>query len=153
MLLFDDLAFRWRLRRLLKRQNRIRKLYQPDLARARKEKDREREQSLAGEMFFETDLVENELAKLQHTYLTTQASRLLIPLPEFKLTDGKWRELPHIGGYALTADALFHLAREVRQERRERVELAFLWPSALVGLVGGVAGLVSAFVSWGEALR
>lgn len=147
MLLLDDLAFRWRLGRLLKDQDKISNRYQPDLERARRDKDWERENSVALDMFSERDFVDEKIARLQHAYLAKQARYLLIPLPEFKKEEGEWRELEQIGGYVLNDEALLRLARDVRQERRERIELAFLWPSALIGFVGGLVGLFSAFTN------
>lgn len=144
MLLWDDQVFRYRLRGFLKEQDRISKLYQPDLDRARKANDREQEHSVYFNMAHELDLVADQITQLQQRYLSKQARILLIPLPEFKQKDGDWRELHLIGGYALTGEALLRLARDVRQERRERLELVFLWPSALIGLVGGLVGIATA---------
>ena len=142
---FEDIKFRWRLRKLQKVEKKISDSYQSDIDRARADKDFEREQFHVSGMFFELDNVGSEIRWLQHRYVTSQAERLLIPVPKFDTKSKDWSCSDVDGRWSLSPENLARLAREVRQERRERLELVFLWPSALIGLVGGIVGIASVF--------
>lgn len=145
-MLIDDMIFRWKLRRLQKATAKIWAGYGPELDKARAAKDWNEEQSIAASAFFEVDTVRAGLLQLQHNYVTKQAEQLLLPIPPFDTKSANWTKSDRTGVWTLSPELLARLAREVRQERRERVELMFLWPSAFIGLVGGLVGILTAFL-------
>ncbi len=142
----EDIQFRLRLRKLQKKEEKVAAHYQPRLEHAREKEDWDEEQAIASTMLFEMDMLHDEINRLQHNYVTSQAKRLLIPIPDFSTTSTDWKRSETDGRWALSDENLARIAREVRQERRERLELVFLWPSALIGFIGGIAGIVSAFL-------
>lgn len=142
---FDDLCFRRRLARLQKAKSKTIDAYQDDIEKARKAENWEQEQAHAGDMFHEVDMIDDEISALQHRYVTRQAEQLLIPLPKFDAKSSEWRCSEIDGRWRLADEALFDLSRQVRRERRERIELVFLLPAAVIGLVGGLVGIATAF--------
>ncbi len=144
-MLLEDMFFRWNLKRLQKREDKISIMYQADIDKARAAKDWNEEQTIVLIMYHETDLVKSEIRQLQHNYVTKQAERLLLPVPRFSTKSPDWECLDIDGKWFLSQEVLARLGREVRHERRERLELAFLWPASLIGLIGGIAGIATAF--------
>ncbi|KIC17028.1 MULTISPECIES: hypothetical protein [unclassified Leisingera] len=141
----EDAKFQLKLRELQKSNKKVWDHFSPKIDAAREAKQFEEEQLIASEAFWESDQVRDEIHNLQHRYVQKQAERLLIPMPKFKTKDGEWEQSQFDGFWRLNEAALSALAREVRQERRERLELAFLWPSSIIGFVGGLVGIASAF--------
>ena len=91
----------------------------------------------------EQQLVEDELAVLTTSYLTSVARRMFIPVPEFKTEGGAWEEASTTGRYHLNAEALSALRSAVRKEQKEKHEIWLLWLAALTGLVGAITGLAA----------
>lgn len=145
MMWLDDVRFRRQLARLQKAKSKTIDAYQDDIEKARNAKDWDQEQYHASGMFHEVDMIDDEISALQHKYVTRQAEQLLIPLPKFNTKSSEWRCSEIDGRWRLADEMLFDVARTVRRERRERVELAFLFPAAFIGVVGGVVGIATAF--------
>ncbi len=145
MMWLEDAKFRRQLAKLQKTKRKIDDHYDLKISEARDAKEWELEEMHASEMFHELDMVEADIRWLQHRYVTRQAEQLLVPVPKFSTKSESWLKSDFDGRWRLTDDALDVLGQRVRQERRERVELLFLWPSAFIGFVGGIVGIVSAF--------
>jgi hypothetical protein len=143
---WDDWKFRRKVKRLHQEREKLSRTFDAEIRAATEAKDRERVQSLHSEMGHELGMVGSEIQLEQHKYITKHANLLLVPLPPFKSEGGEWEELYAFGSWILTPQALAHLRREVRQERRERIEMVFLWPASFIGFVGGIVGIVSAFL-------
>lgn len=141
----DDIWFRWELSKLQKKKSRVWDDYGKDLEEARASKDWDRERDLASEAFAVEALHGWEIRSLQHNYITKQAEVLLLPRPSYRSSDDEWEHCEHDDRWYLNAEILSILAKEIRRERRERAEMLFLWPMSLIGAVGGVIGIVSAF--------
>ena len=141
----EDFRFSRDLGKFQKNMAQTSKAYQVDLDRARENRSWEEEQSIAGSMFHELDMIRDEIRSCQHRYITRQAEKLLIPLPPFDTKSKDWVQSEFDGRWAFSSKVLAQLGKEVRQERRERLELVFLWPSSLIGLVGGLVGIASIF--------
>ncbi|SDW76807.1 hypothetical protein SAMN05444358_1011706 [Ruegeria halocynthiae] len=144
MMWLEDAKFRGQLAKLQKDKRKVGDYYDPKIAAAREAKQWEQEQMHSSEMFHELDMVEAEIRWLQHRYVTRQAERLLVPIPKFGTKSDSWLQSDHDGRWRLNDDVLDVVGQRVRQERRERIELLFLWPSAFIGFIGGVTGIVSA---------
>ena len=144
-MIVEDILFRMELRKLQAEEQAVVDSFDPEIQKARSNKNWEQENIIASQMFFEKDNVRSEIWNLQHRYITRQADRLLLPIPKFDMASTDWRHSEFDGKWTLSSEALARLGREVRQERRERLELAFLWPSAMIGLIGGLVGVLSAF--------
>jgi len=144
-MIFEDIQFRRALKKLQAEEQAVIDAYDPDIQKAREAKNWEQEQSIASQMFFEQDNVKSEIHSLQHRYVTSQAEKLLLSIPKFDTDSPDWKKSDFDGRWTLSLEVLARLGREVRQERRERLELTFLWPSAMIGLVGGLIGIFTAF--------
>ena len=144
-MLLEDRKFSKELRRLQKAMADIQADFDSEAEKARNAKDYESEQAAASQYFFERDMIDSDIQWLQHRYLVRQAERLLLPVPEFNTKGEDWVRSEHDGRWRLNKEILASLSKEVRRERRERMEFFFLLPSALIGLVGGLLG-VAAFV-------
>ncbi|WP_299969186.1 hypothetical protein [uncultured Roseobacter sp.] len=145
VMIFEDMKFRQRLKKLQTAEQAVMDAYDPDIQKARADKNWDEEQGIASMMFSERDSVRSEILSLQHRYITKQADRLLLPIPKFDTKSSDWIYSEYSGRWTLSPDVLTRLGREVRQERRERLELTFLWPSAMIGLLGGLIGIFTAF--------
>lgn len=144
-MIFEDVKFRRALKKLQAKEKTVIEAYDPDIQKARKDRNWEQEQGIASRMFSELDNVRREIHNLQHAYVTSQADKLLLPIPEFDTASPDWKNSDFDGRWTLSLEVLARLGREVRQERRERLELTFLWPSAMIGLIGGLIGIFTAF--------
>lgn len=130
-MILEDLKFRRELKKLQKAKQAIHDAYDPKIpAKPTSQEEYEEQQSELGNMFAELGQADAEISLLQHRYITKQAERLLLPVPEYHEKSPAWKYLEFDDRWRLTADALARLGREVRMERRERFELIFLWPSA-----------------------
>lgn len=137
----EDWRFNSDLRKLQKAMARVTDGYHVELDKA---SDWDHEQMIAGDMWNDLETIRDEVRSRQHGYITKQADRLLLPLPPFDAESGDWVRSDSDHAWTLSPEVLARLGREVRQERRERLELVFLWPSSVLGLVGGIAGIASA---------
>ncbi|WP_039017607.1 hypothetical protein [Halocynthiibacter namhaensis] len=142
----DDIWFRWELAKLQKKKASVWEDYREDLETAEASKDWDSEREVASEAFTVEELHGWEIRSLQHNYVTKQAEVLLLPMPSYRSSDVEWEYCEHDDRWYLNAEILSTLAKEVRRERRERAEILFLWPMSLIGAVGGVIGIVSAFL-------
>ncbi len=141
----SDIKFRIKLSSLQRQKRRTEASYKKAIEKARTEKNDDAEQTEVSSMFAETDLLDEKIRKIWHNYLIENADKLLIPYPKYVEESKGWVRSEISGDWTLTEEALAKLSGEVRRERRERIEMVFLWPSALVGLLGGVMGIISYF--------
>jgi hypothetical protein len=140
--MFGYLRFRWKLGQLERERRRVEKINAAEIATARKRNASADdiyviENDAAGDYFHFQD----EIKKLHSRYLSSQASRLLIPYPQLN-DDSMWeREGPN--HFYLTEHGINHMRAAIRAERKARVELFLMWMPGVVGILGALIGLVA----------
>jgi len=94
---------------------------------------------------------QDRIALLETEYLTSQARKHLVPMPKVPAEiydgapdpSGKWR-CQNLGfDCLLTDEAVRELRRELRADRRERLEIVRSWVAGLTGLIGVIIGLLA----------
>jgi hypothetical protein len=124
----------------------LEKKYEVELKAAKKRKASADEIHLiendgAGDYFHFQD----EIKQLHSRYLTTQASRLLIPRPP--MNDDEMWESDGPNRFFITEHGIDHMRAAIRAERKARVELFLMWMPGVVGILGALIGLVAVLTS------
>src|SRR5262249_47561304 len=93
----------------------------------------------------EVMLVDEQISRLQTTYLLEQAERYLLPQPPFKTDteDAAWERAILSPQHHLKDIAIAELRAVVRREKKERSERWKSWIPLLTGLAGAIIGLIS----------
>jgi hypothetical protein len=138
----DAYRHRRKVTAILQAQEDFSQEFREKIKAAEKAKDRDTYDGLVSEMFFETDLSDNEVARLETTFLTREARRYMIPVPPLKESDA-WEESSVDARHYLTFAAMRDLRNRIREERRLRAEPVTIWLPLAIGLIGAVTGLVS----------
>jgi hypothetical protein len=142
--MFDSVQHYFTLRSLQNQKDRVRAKYKCELEQARRDKKSKDDLHEIGvEEFLELDLIDDEIAQLQYTFLVRRAEKLLIPIPEFNTDSAAWRESHVTGQWRLTDDALHSLRMAIRKEQTERREHWQSWLTLIIGLIGALIGLAS----------
>jgi hypothetical protein len=142
--MFDSVQHYCRLGSLQNQKDRVRAKYKCELEQARRDKKSKDElHEIGAEEFAELDLIDDEIAQLQYTFLVRRAENLLIPIPEFDTDSPSWRESHITGKWRLTNDALHSLRMAIRKEQTERREHWQSWLTLIIGLIGALIGLAS----------
>ena len=135
----------WRLRLELRSLSRF---YGRLRSKAKTEQER---QDLLGEMFSQTDPLEEELKAIFTHRLLKKASRLHVPVPDSQIDDQTGRGENWICGYTgkyyLTPKGVSKVREEIRKEQKarwERWENLRAWLTLIFSLIGAAAGLIAA---------
>jgi hypothetical protein len=150
--MFDRLRYRYHLDRLQREKRQTQRSFQKAWIKAKAEEKSEDDlQVLLAEENHELNFIEDNIHQLLHTYLTSEAEKHFVPVPEFdfrrKRSDesdsGKWERSDVSDRYRLTQDAIRELRSAIRAERKESSELARSWLTGLTGLIGVLIGLLA----------
>lgn len=130
----------WRVRLELRSLYRV---YGRLESKAKTEQER---QDLLGEMFAQTDPLEEELEVIFTHHLLKKASWLHVPVPDSKIGDQTGRGENWIRGYTgkyyLTPTGVPKVREEIRKERKARWENFRAWLTLLFAFLGAVAGFI-----------
>lgn len=110
---------------------------------------------LGQNLFDQMEINRDKIALLKTRYLTSQADKHLVPIPEMSDADilgqydplSKWRRSKHDVFLRLTDNGIRELRLALRADRRERLEIIRSWTttiiSSLTGLIGVLIGLAA----------
>ena len=143
-MLFDSFLFNRKIRILQKEREECWDSYRSDLESAKNNKDEDKYQSILAEVYFFTDQIDEKIRWEQHIYVKSQAERFLIPFPEYNKDNGDWVQPLVNGRWMLSDECFYKLHKEVRAERRDRIELPLILPASIIGMLGGLVGIASA---------
>jgi hypothetical protein len=102
-------------------------------------------QSANFEEMHEIQVIDDQIARLQTTFLRNEAQRYLLPMPEFNTgPDGAWEQAFTGAHYQLKAEPLAALRSAIRKEKKERRESWQSSAALLIGVIGSLIGLFSA---------
>jgi len=152
--MIDGTRYQFRLWRLQKKKRSLRALYaaHTEALEVRwraddpgPEKRLKELQDLTDLEIHEVMLVDEQISRLQTTYLLEQAERYLLPRPPFKTDteDAAWERASLSAQHHLKDIAIAELRAVVRREKKERGERWKSWIPLLTGLAGAIIGLIS----------
>jgi hypothetical protein len=152
--MIDGTRYQFRLWRLQKKKRSLRALYaaHTEALEVRwraddpgPEKRLKELQDLTDLEIHEVMLVDEQISRLQTTYLLEQAERYLLPRPPFKTDteDAAWERANLSLQHHLKDIAIAELRAVVRREKKERGERWKSWIPLLTGLAGAIIGLIS----------
>jgi len=135
------------LTKLFKNKERIRVEYTNDIRRAKKEgKSKDSVEAMKHQLYFEIQVIDEEISILVTNYLIRKANRRFIPIPshdEF----GIWEQCDNISNrYVLTNLGISNLRSSIRIEQKEQNEMILTILAALTGIIGAATGFVSILV-------
>lgn len=145
--MFSRLRYEFALRRLQREKRRTEQFYTAKVAETQNKKTNLIEtQKLDEEQIHETQVIHDQIARLQTGFLREQAERYLLPVPKFDDGDGgAWEFAATAAHYQLKPDAIAELRSAIRKEKKERREGWQSWAALAIGFVGAMIGLVAAF--------
>ena len=152
--MFEGARYQFRLRRLQKKKRSLRAFYAAKNkaleARWRgadpgPEKRLEELRDLTDLEIHEVLIIDEQISRLQTTYLLEQAERYLLPRPPFKTDteDAAWARASLSAQYHLKDAAIVELRSAIRRERKEREERWKSWIPLLIGFAGTIIGVMS----------
>jgi len=130
-------------------ETKLRRTYEPDLAKLRKGGKREEYDSLDSEYaYYRRELAEERRLYYQRR-LMNKAYKLYIPVPQFtaESKDDMWERGVTRGEFLLTNKALTELSRAILEDRKARRDFALGWVSPFTGIIGTVIGFLLAKLS------
>ena len=143
--MFDYLRFRWKLGQLERDLRQTDNKYEADIKAARQRKaSADDVDSIEHAQMSEHFLFRDEIQTLHSRYLSTQASRLIIPRPP--LGDETMWEKDGLDRHILSEAGINHLRAAIRAERKARLELFLMWVPGVVGILGALIGLVAMLI-------
>ena len=137
--MFEAIKYRLQLRKLENDCNKIRKSY----AKLKKGLSGSKLQEVLAEegSVMLPDLLGIDRLKSRH--ICQIANRLMVSLPDMK-DEELWEVQPYYGTRILTSKGIWELKKLIRQEKRERYEIARAWLSSLTGIIAAIAGVIAA---------
>jgi hypothetical protein len=146
-LVFRKLRYNLALRRLQNKKRRTRDGY-TDQQRDSKTKPKsvcEYQELLEREMH-DVHVIEDEISRLQTSYLIDEAQRYFLPTPAFSTdADGAWEQAATAPHYQLKQTAIEELRLAIGKEKKATRARWQSWIALEIGLVGALVGLVAAF--------
>jgi hypothetical protein len=139
------LSYRLSLNKLYRKRNRIDKYYKKQYEEAKKEKNSKKREEISSYASMELNVIDDDIFYLEHRYLTSVATRLLLSIPPFVSEEkgGLWEQSQLTGKWHLTSEGIRKLRGEIRTEKKERTDLLSRWIAIIIGLIGAITGLVA----------
>ena len=129
--------YRWRLAQLQKEKRKCESFYDPLIADAKTDEEKE---SLIAEKMYEWEEIDLKISKHISIYLLNETERLLLPIPD--LNDDKEKMWNRKRAYGILSNkGISELKSAIRNEYRERREASVTWMSLIIGLIGAATGL------------
>ena len=125
-MIFDEL---WKERR---KRSKLDKFYDRLISRTEKEKNHEEAENLSGEFMAQRDGINEKINVLETIRLRKESEKLGIPVPPLSDKES-WVHSPSNVVF-LNVEAQLQLRREIRKERRERLEDRTLWISRILSV-------------------
>jgi len=139
--MLQAIALQWRLRRLQRDQRQIEDAYSPSIEAARAAGDWDKHQRETSSMFFERDLVDEEIDYLVTQRLLNLAHRHMLPVPPSG--DENWEKGRQTSRFVLTREGMMRLRANIREDQRHSTTIVLGWLAGLTGVVGAVSGLAA----------
>ena len=132
----------------LREERKLRRSYEPDLEKLKKQGKRDEFDALESEYAYYRQELEEKQRLYNQRRLMNKAHKLYIPVPQFTADseDNIW-ERGVMGQFLLTNKSLSELNRAVREELKARRDFALGWVSPFSGIIGTVVGFLLARLS------
>lgn len=125
-------------------KNKARKFYGELIARAEEENRSEDEIThLISEEIDSVRELEDKIIEIQVRFLTKQAEKYLVQIPEFSLTDGTWEQSKITGRVRWTQKTISNVKTAIREEQKYRREYWQGWFAMFIGALGALIGVLS----------
>ena len=127
--------------------NRTSKLYDNLIDKAKKEKKTQDEiDSLIGEMFAETGIIEEEIKSILSRKWIQKAEKLMLPIPDYD-DDECWEKGDYTQYRFLKAKGITKIRNLVREENSAQRKGILDWVIPIIGIIGAVTGLLAVVLS------
>jgi hypothetical protein len=127
--------------------NRTSKLYDNLIDKAKKEKKTQDEiDSLIGEMFAETGIIEEEIKSILSRKWIQKAEKLMLPIPDYD-DDECWEKGVYTQSRFLKAKGITKIRNLVREENSAQRKGILDWVIPIIGIIGAVTGLLAVVLS------
>lgn len=136
-----------KIRGHLAKIRKIDRAYELELSNASKEYDRER---IADRQRWETELYYDQIEEIKTHRILRKALRLDVPFEGPSDQSPSWRQSHQLGTWHLTTLGYSELRKAIRQEKRDRREVAITWSGVIIGIIGSLTGLLSVYLSAGK---
>lgn len=104
-----------------------------------KPKDVQELQQLTEREMFEVQSIEDQISRLQTTFLIDEAQRYLLPTPPFDTEpEGSWEQASTAVQYQLKRPVIAALSSAIRKEKKERREGWQAWAALAIRFVGAL---------------
>ncbi len=142
--MFSKLKCRFQINKLNKEIEKVDKEYRKMLT----DEEREgRKNELIAERHSQVTPIQCEIRYIISRHLKAEATKLMLPLPDFN-DEEMWEEdCFYQTRYVLTTKGLSLVRAQIRKEKKERRDQYLPWLALLTGLIAALAGLVSGLVS------
>jgi hypothetical protein len=148
--MFREWRFEANLNKLQAKQRRNNRCYFKKIDEARDKKDKEEEESLRFEGSMENDNLRRDIDDLIASFLTSEAQRLLVPIPP-RHDETMWEVEEAINRKVLTPLGIQTLRNDIHDEIKKKWERRFIWVqpiSALLSLLIALGGVCAAVLSF-----
>lgn len=123
---------------------KIDRAYERELSNASKANDRER---IAERHHWETELYYEQIEEIKTRRILRKAMRLDVPFESPSDQSKRWQQSHQLQTWYLTTLGYSELRKAIRQEKRERRDVAITWSGVVVGIIGSLTGLLSVYLS------
>ncbi|BCH07385.1 hypothetical protein MesoLj131c_16430 [Mesorhizobium sp. 131-3-5] len=132
------------IRRHLANIRKIDRAYELKLSEGGKEKDREK---IADQRQWESELYYDQIKEIKTRRILRKAMRLEVPFESPTNESPRWRQSHQLLTWHLTTFGYSEIRKAIRQEKRERRDVAITWSGVVVGIIGSLTGLLSVYLS------
>ena len=130
------------LYKLERKRRRIENSYEPEFEKARVAKDENAIGVLIERERLELNEVDEKVAIFYTRKLLTEAGKLDVEVPPFKLDVGYWQFGEHSMAAVLTPKGRSYLRMLIDKEKARRFEVKVRWVKLLLPLITALAGLI-----------
>lgn len=138
------IKYRWKLRKLLRLQEKTQNSYKKNIKKAHKEnKSHDDIEEIRSMAYSEYLMLKEEIDEYVTNYLTSVASKLMIPKPDLK-DDSMWYNDQYTSRRKLLTENGISLIRSnIRNEKKESINLFLPIIAAITGMIGAITGLLA----------
>ncbi|MFA5858002.1 MAG: hypothetical protein WC955_02935 [Elusimicrobiota bacterium] len=138
-------TYRYLLFKLNKQKDKLNRSFN-ELSNKNPNNDTNEYQNKLADLGYEDNCLQEDIALLKTRYLRDLASKLSLPIPDWKENE-MWEQDGQQGRYYLTNKGITYLRDSIRKEQKESKEIIFQWVAFIVGTIIGLLGAITGLVA------